>query len=144
MVPQRRSFMRVFALALVSYALSVACGNKAAPTPPPPAAPTGLAATGGNAQISLTWTTVSGAASYIVFRGDASGHEAPLTPPATPSAAAFTDTGLTAGTTYFYVVQAKNNAGTSPNSNEASALTAPSAPAGLTATGGVGQVALSW
>jgi fibronectin type 3 domain-containing protein len=136
--------MRIFALALVGSVLSACGSNKPAPPPPPPAAPTGLAATGGNAQISLTWTAVSGATSYIVFRGDASGGEAPLTPPATPSAAAFTDTGLTAGKTYFYVVQAKNNAGTSGNSNEASAATIPAPPTGVSAVGGTAQVALSW
>ena len=124
--------MRVFTVALACFVLAAACGGKsAAPPPPPPAAPAGLAATGGNGQIALTWTAVPGATSYLILRGDAAGTEAALTPPAASTAAAYTDTGLTAGKIYYYVVQAKNNAGTSPKSAEASALTAPGAPAGL-------------
>lgn len=127
--------MRVFTVALACFALTAACGGKSAsPPPPPPAAPAGLAATGGNGQISLTWIGVPGATSYLILRGDAAGTEAALTPPAASTAAAYTDTGLTAGKTYFYAVQAKNNTGTGPKSAEASALTAPGAPAGLSVT----------
>ncbi|MCE0522099.1 MAG: family 16 glycosylhydrolase [Methylacidiphilales bacterium] len=86
-----------------------------------PAAPTGLAATGGNAQISLSWTASSGATSYNVYRGTSSGGESG-TPIATGiTAANYNDTGLTNGTAYFYKVAAVNSSGTSGYSNEASA-----------------------
>src|SRR5256885_14365619 len=98
-------------LALVSAVLLVACGSDKKPAQPP-AAPTGLAATGGNAQISLTWNAVPGA-SYNVLRGDASGHE---TQHATSSTASYTDSSLPASTTYFYVVQAVKDSLTSGNS----------------------------
>jgi fibronectin type 3 domain-containing protein len=93
----------------------------AAPTQPP-AAPTGLTATGGNAQVFLTWTASSGATTYHVKRATTSG--GPYTQVAAPAAANFTDTGLTNGTTYFYVVSALNTAGESANSAQASATPA--------------------
>jgi endoglucanase len=110
----------------------------------PPSAPTGLTATAGNAQVALSWTAVSGAASYNVKRATVTG--APYTTVASPAVANYTNTGLTNGTTYFFVVSAVNGGGESANSAQASATPAgpPPAPTGLTATPGNGQVALSW
>jgi hypothetical protein len=104
-----------------------ASGNKQVSNPaqviftlPPPAAPTGLTATAGHAQVSLSWTASSGATSYNVKRATVTG--GPYTTIATGvTATAFTDTGLANGTTYFYVVSAVNAGGESPNSNQAQA-----------------------
>ena len=91
-----------------------------APAPTPPPAPTGLTAEASSHQrIDLSWHAVTGATGYIVFRGTRSG--GPYAQIATPAATSFTDTGLSAGTTYYYVVQATNAAGNSPNSNQAAA-----------------------
>jgi len=112
----------------------------------PPAAPTGLSATAGNAQASLSWNPSTGATSYNVLRSTTNG--GPYTTIATSlTTTNYTDTGLTNGTTYYYVVQAANSGGTSPNSNQASATpTCPvaAAPTGLTATAGNAQVSLGW
>jgi len=89
-----------------------------------PAAPTNLSATGGNAQVSLTWTGSSGATSYNVKRGTTSG--GPYTTVGSPATTGYTDTGLTNGTTYYYVVTAVNSGGESGNSSQASAT--PQAP----------------
>src|SRR5271168_1188380 len=110
-----------------------------------PAAPTGVAAVAGNAQVALNWTASSGAAGYYVKRSTTTG--GPYTQIATQAAASDTDTGLTNGTKYFYVVSAYNSAGQSANSTEVNAtpvLPAPSAPTGLAATAGNAQVSLSW
>ncbi len=110
-----------------------------------PATPTGLAATAGNAQIALSWASDSGATGYYVKRSTTTG--GPYTQIATQSFASFTDTGLTNGTKYFYVVAAYNSAGSSANSAEASATPAlppPSAPAGLSAAAGNAQITLAW
>ena len=87
-----------------------------------PAVPTGLAATAGNAQVVLSWNASSGATSYHVKRATVSG--GPYTQVAAPTAASDTDTGLTNGTTYFYVVSALNGAGESANSGEVNATPA--------------------
>lgn len=111
-----------------------AAGNQSGPsnavtatTAPPavPAAPTGLTATAGNAQVALAWNASSGATSYTVKRATVSGgpYANVATGIAIPS---YNDTGLTNGTTYFYVVTAVNSAGSSGASNQASAT--PQAP----------------
>ncbi|MBB6734675.1 DUF4832 domain-containing protein [Cohnella zeiphila] len=113
-----------------------------------PAAPAGLTATAGNSQAALAWSASSGAATYSVFRSttSGSGYAAVASGIAGTS---YTDTGLTNGTTYYYVVKAVNSAGTSGNSNEASVTPSnivppPAAPTGLTATAGNAQVSLTW
>jgi hypothetical protein len=112
-----------------------------------PGAPTNLTATAGNQQASLSWTASSGAASYAVKRGTASG--GPYATVGSPAGTTYVDTSLTNGTTYYYVVTAVNTIGASGNSNQATATpaappTAPAAPLNLTATGGNEQVSLAW
>jgi Malectin domain/Fibronectin type III domain/PQQ-like domain len=88
----------------------------------PPATPTGLTATAGNTQVSLSWTASSGATSYNVQRSTTSG--GPYTTVSSPTTNSYNDTGLTNGTTYYYVVSAANSNGTSGNSTEVSATPA--------------------
>jgi fibronectin type 3 domain-containing protein len=112
-----------------------------------PPAPTGLAATNGNTQVMLTWSASAGATSYHLKRATVSG--GPYAQIAAPTAANFTDTGLTNGTKYFYVVSAASSAGESANSAEANAtpaapVTVPATPAGLSATAANAQVSLMW
>ena len=110
-----------------------------------PSVVTGLAATAGNAQVSLTWNQSSGATGYYVKRSTTSGAESKIS---TQTGTSFTDTGLTNGTTYYYVVSAYNSYGESANSADVSgtptAPTAGTAPAALIATPGNAQVSLNW
>jgi len=96
----------------------------ATPTAPstPPAVPANLQATAGNAQVSLSWTASSGATSYHLKRSTTSGSG--YTQIAAPTATSYTDTGLTNGIAYFYVVSALNTAGESANSAQATATPA--------------------
>src|SRR5207245_697305 len=109
-----------------------------------PAAPAGLTATPGNAQVALSWNSVTGAATYSVYRSTSSGGETLLQAGLTSTT--FTNTSLSNGTTYFYEVTASNVGGESARSSEVSATpqAPPAAPAGLTAAPGNAQVALSW
>ena len=111
------------------------------------AAPTGLTAISGNAQVGLTWTASTGATSYHVKRAATSA--GPFARIGVPTTTRFIDTGLTNGTTYFYAVSAVNSVGKSGNSPSASATptasaAAPAAPKGLTATSGNAQASLTW
>ncbi len=101
----------------------------APPPPQPPAAPGSLTATAGNAQVSLFWGSVSGATSYTVKRSTTSGGSY-STLQSGVTGITYTNTGLTNGTTYYYVVTAQNVNGSSGNSNPASAT--PVAPAAVT------------
>lgn len=92
----------------------------------PPATPAGLTATPGNTQVNLSWTASAGATSYHVKRGTTSG--GPYTQVAAPTITTLTDTGLTNGTAYYYVVSALNAAGESANSTQASATPAAAVP----------------
>jgi cellulose 1,4-beta-cellobiosidase len=85
-----------------------------------PAAPAGLTATAGNAQVALSWTASSGATGYNVKRATTSG--GPYTTVASGvTATSYTNTGLTNGTAYYYVVSAVNSAGESANSAQVTA-----------------------
>ncbi len=123
-----------------------ASATPAAPTQVP-AVPTGLVAAAGNGQISLLWTPSSGATSYKVKRSTSNG--GPYTQISVPTSAAFTDSGLTNGTTYYYVVSAVNSAGESANSSQVSAAPAvpvqiPAVPVAVVATAGNAQAVLTW
>jgi hypothetical protein len=85
-----------------------------------PTAPTNLAATVGSGTVTLTWTGGGGATSYNVKRATVSG--GPYATVGSVTTASFTDSGLTNGTTYYYVVSGTNTAGTGPNSAELGAM----------------------
>ena len=107
-----------------------------------PAAPTGLAATAqSSTAIGLTWTdNASNETSYQVYRraGAAAlfGQVSPDLPAGTTS---WQDISVVASSTYVYIVKARNAAGDSASSNEASVttpaapVTVPAVPTGLVA-----------
>jgi hypothetical protein len=58
----------VTASTVQNYAMEIATFKGNAPSGPPPPTPTGLAATAGNAHVSLAWNASTGAASYNLYR----------------------------------------------------------------------------
>src|SRR6058998_1556521 len=115
----------------------------------PPSTPTGLTGTAaGSTAANLSWSASTdnvGVTAYILLRNGVQ--------VATPAATSFTDTGLSAATTYSYTVAARDAAGNiSPNSTSVSVTTAstadttpPSTPTGLTgAAAGSSGANLSW
>ena len=73
-----------------------------------PAAPTGVTATAGNAQVSLSWAASGGATSYSVRRSITSGSGYALVANGLVTTS-YTDTGLVNGTAYYYVVTASTS-----------------------------------
>jgi len=112
-----------------------------------PAIPGNLVAAAGNKQVSLTWTASAGATSYSIFRALATG--GPYTLVGAAPASPYSDTTVSNGTAYYYVVKANNAAGNSGYSAQVAAtptstIAAPPTPTGLAATPGSAQVSLTW
>src|SRR5262249_22454146 len=91
----------------------------AVPLPGIPLPPTGVKAIPGNTQITLSWNASAGASSYHVKRATVTG--GPYTIVASQNSTSYTDTGLTNGAAYYYVVTAVNSAGESGNSSQVTA-----------------------
>jgi subtilase family serine protease len=117
-----------------------AFSGAAVPPPPPtaPSAPSGLAASAGNATVTLSWSASSGTApiTYNVYRSTSSTFGG--TPIASGlTAASYLDSGVTNGTTYYYEVTATNSVASSGASNVVSATpvaaSVPGAPRNLSA-----------
>jgi fibronectin type 3 domain-containing protein len=116
----------------------------------PPVVPANVAAEADNTNghITVSWDAVSGATGYTVSRGvSASG---PFVAASTnQTAATFTDSGLAAGTNYYYVVNASNAAGTCASVFSTPAVStmscsSPSVPSNVKATAGISRVTVSW
>ncbi len=127
-------------------------GGALPPTASAPAVPAGPLAVGGTGQVTISWSSVSNATSYNIYYATAAGVTKTGGTKISSVSSPYLHSGLAAGTTYYYVVTAVNSAGESAASSEASATTAaavpvpaaPTAPAGVIATGGTNQVTLSW
>ncbi len=123
----------------------------AVPAPTAPAAPAGVTAVGGANQATITWPAVSGATSYNLYRSTSSGVTTVTGTKIAAVTSPYVNTGLIAGSSYYYIVTAVNSIGESQASaqamattNPAPVVTVPAAPASVTATGGTNQVSLSW
>lgn len=123
----------VFAGLTSCVLILAACGGSSTedPTPQPPSAPTGLVATPGNATVSLTWSAVTGATDYTVYRATSTGALGTKSSIGTSSSPSFTDSSAVNDVEYFYQVTASNSVGESAGSSEVSAT--PSATAALPA-----------
>ena len=121
-------------ISVLGYDLVTGLGSPAAnnlvpalsgpPTPPPNSAPQNVVANGGSGQVSLTWSSVTGATSYNLKRSATPGAETILATGLTTTG--YTDKSVVAGTTYYYEVSAVNSGGEGPNSSEVNAT--PTAP----------------
>jgi len=120
------------------------------PDTTPPAAPTELAATAGDAAVDLEWADNGEAdlAGYHVYRATAEAGDYTRLTADPVAASAWRDSGVANGTTYFYKITAIDTAGNeSAPSLPASATPVdapPSAPTSLAATAGDGLVTLDW
>ena len=120
------------------------------PTPTAPATPTGVSAAGGANQATINWSAVQGAASYNVYWSTITGVTKTSGTKVAGVSSPYVKTGLSAGTTYYFIVTAANSVGESAASAQVTATinaappAVPATPTGVTATGGANQVSLSW
>ncbi len=85
----------------------------------------------------MNWTAPTGAASYDIYRNTVnnSATATEITTPGSQTATSYNDTAVTAGTTYYYWVDATNGGGTGALSSDASGVcTLVSAPTSVTAS----------
>jgi len=155
LAPSTTYYYRIRAIApgadFSPYSNTASATTFAVPDTTVPSVPAGLTATAAScSQVNLSWTAStdtggSGLAGYKVYRNGVQITTTALT--------SYSNTGLAASTSYAFTVAAYDNAGnTSAQSTAASATTpscpdttAPSVPAGLTATASsCSQVNLSW
>ncbi len=94
---------------------------------PLPTAPAVVRATADDQAIAISWTPVNGATSYNVYMATTSGVNKTNGTKHTAVSTPFVKTGLTNGTTYYFVVTAVNSAGESSESALASAAPAAAA-----------------
>ncbi|MDD4876827.1 MAG: fibronectin type III domain-containing protein, partial [Dehalococcoidales bacterium] len=122
----------------------------ATPTDMIPQVPANLAATPGDKQVTLNWDDNSEGDldGYNIYRSTTSGSGYVKVNVSLQATSDYLDTGLTGGTTYYYVVTAVDLAAhESADSAEASATptdTIPAIPGGLAATPGDTEVTLDW
>ena len=127
---------RIIWVALLSVLLAVSltgCGgggegssSGTTTTTTAPSAPTGVSATAGNGQATISWNAVSGATSYNIYWSTTSGVTKTNGTKITGATSLYSHTGLTNGTTYYYIVTAVNSSGESVESAQVSAT--PTAP----------------
>ena len=116
-----------------------------------PSAPTGVTAAPGTLQATISWPSAPGATGYNVKRSATSGSGYTTQGiPGTLTTSPYVNTGLTGGTTYYYVVSSFNTVATCESDNsaeayvQASGICTPPATPKVTATALDGQVELTW
>jgi len=106
-----------------------------------PMAPTGMTATPNSTSITISWSAVTGADGYKIYRSTtSSGTYAEISTSTTTS---YTNIGLTAGTVYYYKISAYNSSGEGSQSS-ISAITLPAVPTGITTTANSTSITISW
>ncbi|MDE1925409.1 MAG: peptidoglycan-binding protein, partial [Patescibacteria group bacterium] len=108
-----------------------------------PSAPTGLTATAASAsEIDLSWTASPTATSYTIYRSSTNSNF--TTSIATGvTGTAYSDTGLSAGTAYYYEVAGVNANGEGLNSSSATAATSAASSGGGSSPGAISPVIVS-
>jgi fibronectin type 3 domain-containing protein len=111
-----------------------------------PAAPTEVVGVGGSGQITVSWAAAPKATSYNLLRSTTSGSGyVAFTGSTGLTGTSYVNSGLAAGSTHYYVVEAANAAGTSARSAQVAATTAPAAPTGLAwSSPSTTQINISW
>jgi hypothetical protein len=137
-----KKWIPIISLFAVIIVIIAGCGDREVPTP------TGVTATPGNGQVTISWTAVTDVTSYNIYWSTTPGVTIANGTKITGVASPYVQSGLINGITYYYVVTAVNTAGESTPSPQISAIPSvaptPAAPTEVTATLGNGQVTIAW
>jgi len=100
--------------------------------------------TPGNNSATISWSSVTGATSYSLYRATGPGAEGASAYQSSVTSS-YTDTGLTNGLTYYYQLTTHNASGESSRSDEGSAVPgAPATPTSVAVAPADGQIVISW
>jgi len=125
----------------LAFALLTSCNDdEIQPLSSPPA----VSAIAGEGQVSISWNDVEGALSYNIYWSISAGVTTANGTLILNAVSPHTHTGLTFGTTYYYIVVTVNEGGEGIPSGEVSATTRPSTPQNVVASPGEGEVTISW
>jgi hypothetical protein len=135
---------------LTTWLMATVVFKPGSTTPTVPAAPTGVTATAGNTQASVSWTAPSSNGGSVITSYTVTPYIGNTAQPAsTVSGSPTTVSGLTNNLTYTFTVSATNSVGTGApsapsNGVTPTAPTVPGAPTGVLATAGDAQASVSW
>jgi fibronectin type 3 domain-containing protein len=109
----------------------------------PPSTPTNVSASAADNKVTVSWTAVTGAKSYNIYRSDS--QTGTYTKVGTPTTASYVDT-VTAAGTYYYKASAVSAGGfeSALSTPIAVAVTPPSAPTNVSASAADNKVTVSW
>jgi hypothetical protein len=108
---------------VMAIAMTGCGGGGGGATPPTiPTTPAGIQTAAGDGQVTISWSAAAGATSYNIYWSTTSGVTKTNGTKISAAATHYVATGLTNGTTYFYVVTAVNQAGESPESSQVNAV----------------------
>ena len=133
-----KKWISIISLVAAIALIFTGCGHREVPTP------SGVTAMPGNGQVTIAWTAETDATSYNIYWSTTPGVTTANGTKITGAASPYVHSGLTNGTTYYYVVTSVNKDGESAPSSEVSATLGQPAPTGVTATPGNGQITIGW
>ncbi|MBJ6361238.1 S-layer homology domain-containing protein, partial [Paenibacillus sp. GCM10012307] len=137
-----------FVVKAVNEAGESSASNEVNATPqvPAPGAPVLEQPVAGNSKVSLTWNLVDGSTGYKIYQSVTPDTFGDPVITVSDSVHSYDVTGLTNGTTYYFLVKATNPGGDSPASNVVSAtpVTVPGIPTNVVAVSGSGTVKITF
>jgi len=109
-----KGYIKTILFLILSYLLFACAGD-------PPSSPEDVTATAGDGQVTISWDKASKATSYNIYWSTTPGVTKATGTKISDVTSPYTHTGLTNGTTYYYVVTAENSYGESSESSEVNA-----------------------
>jgi hypothetical protein len=140
----KRSFFSfltgIFLLAGLVFIFSGCHGDNSSflsnePAPPSPVAVLAISAVSGNSAVTLSWSSISSATSYVIYRSDSSAQPGTQIVSVASPSTSFLDSDVANGNTYYYVIDALSGSSVIVRSSQVAAT--PASPSGSITVSGV-------